>query len=88
MQRCSAARQGIATAWGGSASAVLQRRQSLPDDSCNRDAQDPNNGCTNTPNTTPCDDDGNCTTNDACGGGVCTGVGFMICDDSNARSRR
>ncbi|MEC9071257.1 MAG: fibrinogen-like YCDxxxxGGGW domain-containing protein, partial [Myxococcota bacterium] len=47
-------------------------------------ACDPDSGCTNEPNTAPCDDDDVCTLGDVCAGGDCTpGAEELVCDDEN-----
>jgi hypothetical protein len=49
---------------------------------CTTDACDVKTGnCTTTPNTTPCNDNDFCTSNDACKEGKCQGGGVTNCDD-------
>jgi Tol biopolymer transport system component len=50
---------------------------------CTDDSCDYFFGCVHTPNTAPCNDNNNCTTNDTCANNICKGTPTQ-CDDGNA----
>ncbi|MBR57053.1 MAG: hypothetical protein CMH54_03245 [Myxococcales bacterium] len=52
--------------------------------SCTDDSCDPDVGCVFTPNADVCNDLNECTTDDQCSNGWCTGTGSLACDDGNA----
>jgi hypothetical protein len=51
---------------------------------CTDDSCDAILGCSNDPNTDPCDDDDACTSGDVCSGGFCTSGAAVDCDDGAA----
>jgi len=50
---------------------------------CTDDVCVPATGCSNPPNSNPCNDGDACTTDDTCTGGACTGGSSLVCDDGN-----
>ncbi len=50
---------------------------------CTDDACDPASGCVFTNNEAGCDDQNECTVEDVCLDGKCTGIGSLECDDGN-----
>jgi hypothetical protein len=53
------------------------------DNLCTDDYCDPLLGCVAVLNNAPCNDQNNCTVNDACVGGICVGGAPLVCNDQN-----
>jgi len=51
---------------------------------CTSDSCNPASGCVYSPVAGECDDDNECTENDICKNGSCTGLTILECDDSNS----
>lgn len=54
------------------------------DNPCTDDTCDPALGCRNDPNSSPCDDEDACTTDDLCAAGICGSGSALDCDDGTA----
>jgi hypothetical protein len=61
----------------------LNDAECADDNLCTDDVCIPATGCTNPPNSDPCDDGNACTEDDTCSGGVCLGGPPPDCDDAN-----